>query len=199
MKTFCLFIVFFAAGISGFAQTKAIDRSKANSLLVLLKSKRAAVDAYVKKHDKKLLLYSKIPGEKIPVRVKNGKWPDEVEYSYNLLKDSLGKIVMIAEIPFSQSGDWYITYTHYFDEDGNTYAFKKETNTFDSEVKDGVIYETLIRYYGASLKLLNKTYSLKDKGGKPIKNNGHIDVYQYKYNIYKNAAECLKAYNIKML
>ncbi|MBB5396994.1 hypothetical protein [Mucilaginibacter sp. AK015] len=199
MKTFCLFIVLFAAGISGFAQTKAADRSKADSMLALLKSKRATVDAYVKKHGKKLLLYSKIPGKKVPVRVRNEKWPDEVEYSYNVLKDSLGKIVMIAEIPFSQSGDWYITYTHYFDEDGNTYAFKKETNTFDNEVEDGVIYETLISYYGGSLKLLSKTYSLKDKSGKPVKNNSHIDVYQYKYIIYKNVAECLKAYNIKML
>ncbi|MDB5126220.1 hypothetical protein [Mucilaginibacter sp.] len=199
MKTLYLFFILLIASLSGKAQSATGKVVTVDSTLTSLKSKRTAVDVYVKKHDKELLLYSKIPGRKTPVKVTMEDWPDAGEGSYNVLKDSSGRIVMIAEIPFSQSGDWYITYTHYFDENGNTYAFRKETNTFDSDVKGGVIYETLVKYYGANLKLLNKTYSLKEKSGKPIKNNGHIDVYQYKYMIYKNSAACLKGYNIKSL
>ena len=105
---------------------------------------------------------------------------------------------MIAEIPFSESGDWYIAYTHYFDSKGNTYAFRRGANIFDNGVKGGVIYETSVRYYDKGFKLLSKSRTLKDGKGKSVKNDGHIDAHNYKYNIYRNTTDCLKACNIKL-
>lgn len=168
-----------------------------DSALTKLKNKRAAVDQFIIKHDKALIILVKVPGKTKLIKVINENWPDEIEYTYNILKDTTGRIILVSQIPFSQSGDWFITYTHYFDEKGNTYAFRKQTNIFDSDVKGGVIYETLLKYYDVNFSILKKNYTLQDKSGKTIKNNGHVDIYQYKYATYKNLDACLKGYNIK--
>jgi hypothetical protein len=162
-----------------------------------LKAKRAAADKYLKQHNAALILYARVPGKMQAIKVKNEEWPEEVEASYTILKDASGKVIMILESPFSQSGDWSITYTHYFDDAGNTYAYKKETNVFD-DVKGGVIYGTQINYYSINFKPLAKSTILLDKYGTKVKDIGHINVYDswYKHSIYKNLKECLAGYLI---
>lgn len=179
-----------------FAQqsTKATDI--ADSFILKLENKVKVIDTYALKHFKDLIIWVKLPEKTKLIKVKSEHWPEEVEYTYNILKDSSGRILVISQIPFSESGDWYITYTHYFDEKGNTYAFRKQTNVFDSEVKGGVIYETLLKYYDENFNILKKTYKLQDKSGKTIKNNGHLNIYQYKYQIYKSLGVCLKGYHL---
>jgi len=199
MKTFCLSLIFLFGVLlskqSNIGPIRVV--AQGDSVLIKLKNKKAAVDQYLIKHDKALIVLVKVPGKTNLLRIKNGHWPDEIEYTYNILRDTTGRIILVSQIPFSQSGDWFITYTHYFDEKGNTYAFRKQTNVFDSEVKGGVIYETLLRYYDVNFSILKKTYTLQDKGGKTIRNNGHVDIYQYKYETYKNLDACLKGYHIK--
>ena len=196
MKFICVFILLIGSVLAK-AQTTT-DIAATDSVATTLKKEKLATDKYLDKHGKSLLLYSKVPKKKIPVRVINEKWPEDGSDSYNILKDATGKIIMIAEIPISESGDWFITYTHYFDVNGNTYAFRRQANTFDDRVKGGVIYETLVKYFNVNLKPVAKTYTLQDKKGRPIKNSGHINIYDYKYTVYKNSAECLKALNLKV-
>ncbi|MFA6249841.1 MAG: hypothetical protein WC615_23105 [Mucilaginibacter sp.] len=196
MKFLGIFIILMGSFAVKAQTTLIAKKSIADSVVTALKNKRAATDKYLDKHGKALLLYSKLPKKKTPVKVLNDNWPEEGGDSYNVLKDTAGKIIMIAEIPFSESGDWFITYTHYFDANGNTYAFRRQSNTFDDSVKDGVIYETSVKYYDVNFKPVAKIYTLKDKRGRPIKNNGHINIYDYKYSVYKNSAECLKALNL---
>ena len=156
----------------------------------------AAIDLYAKKNQQRLIVLVKLPNKKGLLRVKNGKWPDDIEYTYNILKDTAGRIILISQIPYSESGDWFITYSHYFDERGKTFAFRKETNTFDSDIKGGVIFENLTKYYNTDFKIIKQIYTIQDKSGKAIKNNGHINMYQYKYTLFKDVEQCLKAYNI---
>ena len=170
----------------------------ARPTIAQLKAKRAAADKYLKQHDAALLLFAKAPGKEETIKVKNGEWPEEVEVSYNVLRNAKGKIIMIMEIPFSQSGDWSITYTHYFDDAGNTYAYKKETNVFD-DVKGGIIYGTEVNYYDSSFKPLARSKTLQDKFGTKVKDTGHINMYDswYKHSIYKNLKVCLAGYHLK--
>lgn len=198
MKFLYVFVLLMGSVVVKAQTTNAVKKSIVDSVVNTLKNKKAATDKYLDKHGKALLLYSKLPKKKTPVKVLNDKWPDDGGDSYNVLKDTTGKIIMIAEMPFSESGDWFITYQHYFDANGNTYAFRRQANTFDDSVKDGVIYETSVKYYDVNFKPVAKTYTLQDKKGRPIKNNGHINIYDYKYSVYKNSAECLKALNLKV-
>jgi hypothetical protein len=199
MKLLPLFLLLTFAVWAGEPKARIAHQTvTADINIAQLKAKRLAADKYLKQHEAALLLYLKARGAKETVKVKNGEWPEEIEASYNVLKNAKGKIIMILEMPFSQSGDWSITYTHYFDDAGNTYAYKKETNVFD-DVKGGVIYGTQINYYGPNLKPLAKSNTLKDKYGTKVKDTGHINMYDswYKHIIYKNLKECLAGYHIK--
>lgn len=176
------------------AQTRPVKLS--DSISVSIEKQTDIIYNYIAKHNNQLILFAKLPGKKVAVKVKNQKWPDEVDDSYNIFKDSTGKVIFIADMPFSESGDWYIEYRHYFDSNGNTIAFERITNVFDSDIKGGLIYETLVNYYSPGLKLRSKEYTLKRKDGKNIKDSGHVDIYHYPYHIYRNVNDCLKAYNI---
>lgn len=156
-------------------------------------------DDTLKHHEKEIIVLVKVPGKANLLKVKGNKWPDEVEYTYNIKRDSTGKIFEVVQIPNSESGDWFLSLAHYFDNDGNTYAFQRNFNVFDSEIKGGVIYETTIKYYNPLFKQLGRSYQVTDiKGRKVSGKNSPLDAYDYKYTIYKFLNACLKAYHIKL-
>jgi len=177
--------------------TKPIPQT--DSVLIKLKNKKAAVDQYIIKHGKALIVLVKIPGKTNLLWIKNAHWPDEIEYTYNILKGPSGKIIFIAQIPYSESGDWDIEYKHYFDEQGNTYAFNKEESIFGDNVKGGVIREILFNYYDGKFNNINHVNILTDKDYQLIKRNKNMYNFRdFKYNIYKNLNECLIGYNIQL-
>ena len=72
-------------------------------------------------------------------------------------------------MPYSESGDWYIEYRHYFDDNGKTFAFSRLGNIF-ADVKGGLAMEILLKYYDDNFKTINQTYRLTDKDEKNNKN-----------------------------
>lgn len=145
------------------------------------------------------MLYAKVNGKKNLIKVKNENWPEEPEYCYNVLKNSTGRVIVAAQMPYSQSGDWYIQYRHYFDDNGNLYAFSKTETVFDDSVKGGLAMEILVRYYDRHFNVISQTYRLTDKDEKLLKRKKQeFDFREYHYRIYPNVADCLKAYNIKL-
>ena len=167
--------------------------------LLSLKSKKTAIDQYIAKHDKELIVLVKVPGKNVLVRVKNEHWPEEIECTYNILRNQLGKVIFIAQVPYSESGDWEILYKHYFDEKGNTYAFSKEESIFNDNVNGGVIKETLLKYYDDQYKTISQINTLTDKKGQAVKENKNAyDFRQFEYSTYKNVSDCLTGYHIKL-
>ena len=173
--------------------------SNKDSVLSRLEKKRATIDKYVYKHQKEIIVLAKVSGKGNLVLVKNENWPDNTEYSYNVLKDSTGRTIMIAEMPYSESGDWYIEYKYYFDSNGKTFAFSKRETVFDDSVNGGIAMEELFKYYDGDYKMLAQIEKLTDKDEKPIKRNkSEFGFPEYKYNIYPNVNSCLVAYYIKV-
>jgi hypothetical protein len=202
MKILCFSILILVTNFA-IPKPKSINpatlTAQADSTLAKLKSKKDAVDQYISKHKKDLIILVKIPGKEKLVVVKNEHWPEEIEYTYNILKNPAGKIVLIAQVPFSESGDWNIVYKHYFDEDGNVYAFSKEESIFNDNVKGGVVRNMLVNYYDKKFKNIAQTDRLTDKDNKSIKGDkSNYDFRDYKYDIYKTLNECLKGYNIQL-
>lgn len=197
MKAITLSLFLIILSFSSLVKGQTItSKTPCDTGLVVIKKRISFIDSQIVKRNRQIIVLAKVPGKKIPVRVIHDKWPDDIDESYNVLKDNAGSVILIAEMPNNESGDWYIEYRHYFDNAGNTIAFERTTNVFDSNVKGGVIYETRINYYSPDFKLKYKEYTLTDKAGKKVKNNGRVDIYRYPYHIYKNINDCLKAYNI---
>jgi hypothetical protein len=141
----------------------------------------------------------KVPGKKALVRVKGDHWPDEIEYTYNILKDHSGNIIFIAQTPYSESGDSNIEYRHYFDEQGKTYAFSGKESIFDDNVKGGVVRQMLLKYFDINSKTINEVYKLMDVNNKELKVNANkVNFSDDVFTIYNNLKDCLVGYNIQL-
>lgn len=168
-----------------------------DSLSAILNSKKSATDKALKRYSKKLIVLAKLSGRKTLVKVKGENWPDNLECTYNILKDSVGRIIFLAQLPFSESGDWFISNAHYFDEQGNTYAFEQQETVFDDEVKGGVIKHVIRKLYGEHFENVLTINKITDTHDKAIPNKAY-DFPSDKYVIYPNLANCLAAYRIKL-
>ena len=165
--------------------------------LTVLKKRKETIDQYEYKHRKEMMVFLKLEGKSKLIRAKTQDLPDNAEYIYNVLKDESGRIILIEQIPCSQSGDWYIEWKHYFDTDGNTFCFSNRQSIFNDSVKGGVVVEELVKYYNKEFRLLESKSKLTDKDDKTIsRKESEFDFRDYKYSIYKNANECLNAFHI---
>lgn len=202
MKTLYLILLLFFGSLSIKAQTASLIKiPSADTVLTSLKSKKAAIDKYMGKHAKDVITLVKVPKKSklLQIKNKNDKWPDEIEYTYNILKDPAGKIMVVTISPNSESGDWEIVYKYYFDDKGNTFAFYEDQSIFNDNVKGGVVRTTLLKYYSYSFRKLAQSIALLDKDWRPIKGKvAEYDFYDFESIIYKNASECLKGYKIQL-
>lgn len=182
---------------SAYAQT--ISKLKSDSLVVTSKAKVKAVDKYEFNHRKEIITFVKLVGKAKLIKVKNENWPDDTEYIYNVLRDTIDKVILTEQIPYSQSGDWYVEFKHYYNGDGSVFAFGKRETVFDDRVKDGVAILSLSKFYDASLYLIHQSMRLTDIHEKPLKaKKQDFNFRNDKYIIYKNLSECLAAYHIQL-
>nr|WP_294795113.1 hypothetical protein [uncultured Mucilaginibacter sp.] len=153
----------------------------------------------------KLAVFVKMIGSDKLLEIKNEHWPentDSIEYTYNILYNAHGKIVMILQGPTSQSGDWDITYKHYFDDNGKTFAFERVAGFFNSECTpedDDAAHETITKYYNADLKLLKEYYILTDSKKHPLVKSKCTFNYNYPYEIHADLQKCIKGYKLEDL
>lgn len=104
-----------------------------------------------------------IPSDNIQEVANPDSWSKYTTTSLLLVKNSQNRILAIDETPVSESGDWYNTYTHYFDENGNTIAFKRYSGFFNG--CPGLAKETSFYYFDHDGILVRKDYQLVDRDG----------------------------------
>lgn len=125
-----------------------------------------------------LIIIVKVFGQADLQIVVNEKWPENIETTYNILKDKNGQIVYIGEFPTSESGDWALGIKHYFSETGNLIAFEKQVSYFNENCGDGIVKEKQIELYNDQFKVIKATKKLTDKSGKILSEiecgNGYV-------------------------
>jgi hypothetical protein len=200
MKTLYVSLFLIIVSLSINAQPSAITKTKAaDSVLTSLKAKKIALDKYIGKHAKEVITLVKLPNKTRLQEIKNDKWPDEIEYSYNILRDPAGKIMMAVISPNSESGDWDVVYKYYFDDKGNTFAFYEDQSIFNDNVKGEVVRTTLLKYYADDFKIISQNTALLNKDWHPIKGKkANYNFFDFQSKIYKTARECLIGYKIQL-
>lgn len=179
---------------SGLA-VESTKKSESADVLETLKVKKALTDTLVATNILTVEILVKEPGNKKLVVVVNENFPEEVEVTYNILRNADGKILLVGEYPYSESGDWDIGYEHYFDESGLTFSFQKRTNFFNSFCTDGVAYENVVEYYDSSFNRLHQAYSLIDENKQTLKKEECEFPYDYPYEVSNSLKEYLKRIN----
>ena len=150
---------------------------------------------------RQILVWAKVRGKVNAIRIKDGKWPTNIEYSYNIIKDTINQATLVVASPYSESGDWDIDYIYYFNNDGKLFSFERRTGFFNSEctTDDDAAHETITYFYNSEFKQIKKLYKLQDSKGKNLVKSKCVLNYDFKgYKIYKTLNDCLKGCHINI-
>ena len=181
---------------SGSSQ-RSKNLNKSNYSLTELRKKKAQIDRLFAKSADSLIVFIKMTNKNELVRIYNGKFPDDsIEYTYNVLIDK-GTVKKIIVSPYSESGDWDVVCSHYFNDDGRTFAFEKHANAF-ALPDDGVAYETTTDYFDPTYKRIKHYYKLVDKDEKALGKEYAFDYEGIDCKVYPSSNECLKAFHINL-
>ncbi len=115
----------------------------------------------------------------------------KISTTYEVVKDNLDSIISIQEIPFSESGDWNLTLTHYFTQNGLTFAFQKEFNFFNSLCTEGIAHEREILFFDAKFRQIKRVYSITDDKNQPLIKDSCLFQYNPDYQVFKNRDQFL--------
>ncbi|WP_374165900.1 hypothetical protein [Arcticibacter sp. MXS-1] len=182
---------FYLAGVVGMLALAACSNSKQggdnNDISRQLEKQKYETDRLIS--DKSLLVLAKVKGQHDLVRVENKRYPQDIETTYNVLKDHKGRIVYIAELPFSKTSEWFIAYKSYFDSTGNLFAFQRLNNFLNNGCTHGAAMENTIRYYDSSFKVVDSVYTLTDTYKKPLKKEACNFPYNFPYQVFRTLEE----------
>jgi hypothetical protein len=192
MIRYLLFILVFlllASCINQSQPEEAILESVTNSKnqealqgeVVRLVERKAFIDTLISHNKLQVEVLVQQPDSEKLIVVVNEEFPEEVERTFNIWRDSDGRIVFIGEYPYSESGDWYIEYKHYFNEAGETFAFERITNFFNSICTDGVAREVILDFYDSNFRKLHQVYSLTDMDANKLNKEECGFPYDYPY------------------
>lgn len=171
---------------------------KVDTALSHLTKERIRIDDYKYANKKQQTFLVKVQGSKKLRKATEGEWPENTEYIYSIVKDKQGRVIRVEQSPYSQSGDWYIGYTHYFDAKGHTFCFEKVETLFDESVKGGLVMLTTLQYYNAANKMVSEKTTLTDKNSRPLKRKiSSFNFRDDKYVVYKTSGDCVANYHIE--
>lgn len=140
--------------------------------------------------NKKAIRYIVIDKNQKPKRIRLEDEVDDHETQYFIYKDSSNIVKAIIEVPFSQSGDWFLEVIYYFDKEAQLFAFQKQLNTFhhaETCGDDEALHIRTIEYYdkGNSIKMIK---TLQNSKGKEFKENS-CSYQDIEMPIFKNLIE----------
>ena len=199
-----LFLLTFLLGLICACNPKDQSRKASASRLVpepdiaeRLQYQKASIDSSFSHNTDNIEVLIKLTDKTDLVPFEDTVLPGETERSFNILRDSLKDIIAITESPYSQSGDWFLTLTHYFDNNGQTFAFERQTNFFNSGCTEGVAYETKTEFYDADFRLIGKEYKLVDEKGRNLNKDSCSFMYDNDYKVLSSVDKYLQTNRIK--
>ncbi|MCL2776577.1 MAG: hypothetical protein FWD73_01135 [Polyangiaceae bacterium] len=112
------------------------------------------------------------------VRVANpDAWPDDTSESYVVILDEKKRVRFVEISPTSLSGDWNVSWTTVFDEQGRTVAYADHYGGFNAMCEGmqdppGLVLANSMDFFDAKGRRLAREYRLEDKDGKRLKLDG---------------------------
>jgi hypothetical protein len=185
-----LFFWFVLRCVAGQPGSPPVPATPLNRPVPLTQQKRT-LDAYVQAHPSSFVTYARLGNGQV-VPVKNAALPDATQTVYRVLRNRHRGIVLIQEAPVSESGDWSLTYTHYFTPQGRTFAYERRTAFFNSQCTESAAHETKVQYYDAAFRPRQREYRLTDSDGTPLPQQRCSFPYQWAYQPSKTVSEFAK-------
>jgi hypothetical protein len=111
-------------------------------------------------------------------------WPDNIRTTYNLLFDSHHRLVLLYEIPTSESGDWNHVIRYYFDEAGTLRHLSSWYSYFNSGCTDILRIDREL-FYDSEAHVLSDSTGYFDRENHPfVPDTSRCNIYQPQFNHY---------------
>jgi hypothetical protein len=146
----------------------------------------------------KLIILVKVKGQTDLQSVIGQDWPDDIETTYNILKNKREQIVYLGEFPTSESGDWTLGLKHYFEDNGRLIAFEKRLSYFNRDCTDGAVIETVIELYDNDFKLIKSTKVQTDNNGRQLKVKDCEHAYNWTFDKRGTVSELFQLKKIRL-
>lgn len=175
----------------------ACSSPKADKNVSLLKNKKYTVDSTI--NAQSLIVYVKVKDKAGLISREEARNQKNLEATYNVFKDKSGKVLYIAELPFSPNDDWFISYKSYFNQEGKLFAFQRENNFFGSECTKGAAMENLLKFFNPDFSVADSSYTLTDTKKTPLDKSTCKFPYNFPYKINSTLEEYKKERGITKL
>ena len=151
------------------------------SRLLQLKEEKTHLDSLFLIQKSQLPVYGQLRDADSLINVDLSDWNPEIVRTFWPLVDTLGRIRAVTESPVSESGDWVITFTHYFDSVGHTFAFERKTSFYNSICTPDLAHEVRTQFFAPDGVQLDSAYHLSDAEGKSLQRSECQFPYDYPY------------------
>lgn len=167
-------------------------------LLDSFEIKKNTIDTLMAKDRRMITTYSLLENHENVLKNANILGPDKPVMTFHVLRDSIGRVLAIFQVPAQKNMKWSIGFTHYFDEDGNTFAFERHGNftNLDCVTKDRYICDERIEYFDSNFKSIAKAHILKDDLGRTLTNANCSFTHDSPYDILPNVKKYFNTYAI---
>lgn len=162
----------------------------------ILNQKRE-IEQQIQSNKKNIAVFVKIKGLSTPQRVINEQWPENIESTYNILKNPLGQVIYFAEFPQSESGDWVYSIKHFFNQ-GQTISIETRISFFNEDCGNGPITEILTELYLNNFKLHATVKQLRDSKDNTISGSLCSNPYKWSSDKKGTAQELISFKKIKI-
>jgi serine/threonine protein kinase len=89
-------------------------------------------------------------------------WPENIIETYNIFTDSNKTPVIFIVFPYSESGDWSLTHSFYFDSSGKTVFYQYYLGFFNSICTE-VMRKYIQIYFNDNFELITKIENYEDE------------------------------------
>lgn len=191
MRTSLMILLSLLGLLAACSDSKTTD----NAALKELKARKRQTDSLLS--DSSLLIFAKVKGGNELIKVENKRYPQDLEATYNVLKNDEDKVIYVAELPYNAANDYFMAYKNYFDENGHLYVFQRLANFFGSGCTTGAAVENLTRYYATDFSPVDSVYTLTDTNKKELDKSKCKFPYNFPYRVYQTLDEYRREKGIK--
>lgn len=128
-----------------------------------------SITAFLRAHPGQRKVFAEPRGTKrLSAVTDSASRPEGYDATYTIAYDSAGAVLAHIKVPHSESGDWRVEISHYFDEKGRTIYYRYYASSYTSECT-AYLRETIRRFYNpARFRVLEAEASFVDRDRKPV-------------------------------
>jgi hypothetical protein len=150
---------------------------------------RAALDSQMQAAPGQVILVAGLADSTITRVTTPDKWPDSTVVSYDIFADHAGYVRLAYESPYSQSGDWSLVISHYFDTRGLTFLVERQMSFFNGCWNDSTanmipVRETSTTYFDSTGRLISREFVRTTFDDKPAPTEGCNTTMRTPYAVY---------------